>query len=40
MAQEAASLGKLGLGAEEDELARFVQFDQPGQRFCRAHGDG
>ena len=32
MAQEAASLGKLGLGAEEDELARFVQFDQLGQK--------
>src|ERR1700677_4585598 len=32
MAQEAASLGKLGLSAEEHELARFVQFDKPGQK--------
>jgi hypothetical protein len=32
MAQEASSLGKLGLGAEEDELARVVQFDQLGQK--------
>ena len=32
MAQEGASLGKVGLGAEEDELAGVVQFDQPGQK--------
>jgi hypothetical protein len=32
MAQEAASLGKLGLGAKEDELAGVVQFHQPGQK--------
>jgi hypothetical protein len=31
MAQEAARVGQIGLGAEEDELAGLVQRDQSGE---------
>jgi hypothetical protein len=32
MAQEATSVGKFGLSAEEDELAGVMQLDQPSQK--------